>query len=592
MFAARNILLAASAAWAGEPGFDATGSGTDFSVSEGQTFSWSHTAGPGVSYVIVALSRTVWAGTPTFTATYGGVPMTLLVDSNVALVAFGLGSPPGGTQTVVVTATGAGSVSTGTANSMSLKGLALSGPAITTDLDYGDHQVTVASPAGGLSVYVGGWGYSAHGTLIGATEHLYQDNGGGVSILMGTAQGIGANQFIRINNGQYGTSLGLSFKRIPSLIPKFDAIGTPWATGAGGGTPTVSHTAAAGAYVFAAIWANYANATAATYGGNAMTKIGSYAGSYSCMDVFAIGPVSAGTASIVFTIANETNLIANSVSYTGVSSVGAERETSGSGSPASQRLTCSPDQALVQFIGGYSTAGMSVSGGTNRYNGDFDAGWHWLLGINEATAETTFTGTESTLGNWGGLGFEIGPPSSSPPKIHELTDDFTANSIGTGLNWNYTYGGQQAITGGQLVLTLPTSETSSGIIHDYGTYLVNDSFVAVEIVAPSDDEVQCGLALYCGSNAVGYLSRLTGSGLLWPTGTVEYNATDHRWLRIDYYGNTVCYSASPDGVTWKQLGTSTSDLEGFARVDLWAYASADFTGGPADVLFDNFNLLP
>jgi hypothetical protein len=191
----------------------------------------------------------------------------------------------------------------------------------------------------------------------------------------------------------------------------FDALGSVWADGGTGGTPTVSHTAAGGATVFAVIWANYANATAATYGGNAMTQIGSYAGSYSFMDVFAIGPVSAGTASIEFTIANDLNLIATSVSYTGVSSVGTELEESGTSGPASQTISCSAGQNIVQFIGGYASgpdAAISMSGGTNRYSDNLYVGWNWLLAISDASESTTFTGTQDYLGAWGCLGFVLG----------------------------------------------------------------------------------------------------------------------------------------------------------------------------------------
>jgi hypothetical protein len=116
--------------------------------------------------------------------------------------------------------------------------------------------------------------------------------------------------------------------------------------------------------------------------------------------------VSTSAGSFTITLAGSVNswAVANSVSYTGVTSIGTAQTTTGTGTSVSASATCSPGQLLLQsFIGesNSSMSAMTVSGGTNRYN--VNQG-NTLLAINDATTSTTFTGSGATgMNYWGSL---------------------------------------------------------------------------------------------------------------------------------------------------------------------------------------------
>lgn len=210
----------------------------------------------------------------------------------------------------------------------------------------------------------------------------------------------------------------------------YDATGAGFAGATTGSAKTFSHTAAAGAYVLLFITTDRsAPPSSVTYNSVSMTSLGSIANDNLAADgtcyLYGTASVAGGAKTVSFTVATAW-VEACTVSYTGVSTVGATQTTFGSGTALSQgSISCSTGQMIVQAFGlgndnvtTYSIS--SLSGGTNRYNAaatDSSA-----MAINDATSNTTFSATANSTSKWAGLAVQLVPSySATLPGVGTLT---------------------------------------------------------------------------------------------------------------------------------------------------------------------------
>jgi hypothetical protein len=193
----------------------------------------------------------------------------------------------------------------------------------------------------------------------------------------------------------------------------FDAVGGADSTGSGtASTLTWSHTAAAGAYAVVFIEVvNNTTVSSVTYGGTAMTKLGSVLLNNSAVQgilyMYGLASVASGAKTVSVTIATASLAVANSVSYTNVTSVGTPATIFGSSASPSQALTCTSGQMLVHAFGAEETA--TASGGTTRYN--VGTAFVSELLIQDSTASATFAATLSSSSVWAGIGAVLSPPA-------------------------------------------------------------------------------------------------------------------------------------------------------------------------------------
>jgi hypothetical protein len=195
--------------------------------------------------------------------------------------------------------------------------------------------------------------------------------------------------------------------------PLFDAVG------AGASSTSVgiswSHTATAGAHVFVAVSTGTSSAaiSSVTYGGTAMTVLGSIANNNNSTQgityLYHLAAVTGGAQTV--TVSNSHPMTGNSVSYTGVTSVGTPQTVFGSTSPFTQSVTCSTGQIILQSFGqtGYALGNSDItaySGGTGRYRFPGTGASQPSLTISDATASTTFTAT-ATSGNTNYAGIAV-----------------------------------------------------------------------------------------------------------------------------------------------------------------------------------------
>lgn len=190
----------------------------------------------------------------------------------------------------------------------------------------------------------------------------------------------------------------------------FDAVGTGSGAASGGGSFSWTHTATAGAYVLA-FATNYDDRTPTmTYGGTSMTYLGNVAqnnsGFNAILAMYGLANVAGGAKTVTVTQGTNVTGSGNSVSYINVNAVGAPSTAYGTGVTATQSLTCSAGQIIVQAFsgGGFGSTVVftSTSTGAVRYNGGA-ATYNAPLLIEDATASTTFAAT-NTSNPWGGIG--------------------------------------------------------------------------------------------------------------------------------------------------------------------------------------------
>lgn len=189
---------------------------------------------------------------------------------------------------------------------------------------------------------------------------------------------------------------------------------------------------------------------------------------------------------------------------------------------------------------------------------------------------------------------------------HTLNDNFNDNSI-SAAKWPFT-GGTVAETGG--AASLSAVATVLSYFETYAAFTIADSYFLAKVTAPSAGtatyaypaltlyDVQTGYSTWVQfyvsvvSNKLGWRGAIDGAYQFnWVSG-IDYDPTDHAWLRIRESAGTLYFEASPDCITWTLIGSEATPAPIRASnqlsLNLEAYRDAGATGTAAT--FDNVNL--
>lgn len=189
-----------------------------------------------------------------------------------------------------------------------------------------------------------------------------------------------------------------------------------------------------------------------------------------------------------------------------------------------------------------------------------------------------------------------------------LKDDFANADTG---KWQHDGGGAwnayETVTGGELVLTCRSQYDAH--LESVDSFDLTNSYVAVEITGRPAQGGDNSTEMYFGINSAADNNDnatfiLTGSGG-WVAqvnvngaevgGTFgNYNATNHRWLRIRHRAGKLFFEASPDGRTWailssvaKPAGLDITSCKPNFQCGYWGTQAT-----PGTAKFDNFNITP
>lgn len=189
-------------------------------------------------------------------------------------------------------------------------------------------------------------------------------------------------------------------------------------------------------------------------------------------------------------------------------------------------------------------------------------------------------------------------PTSVPPLLETLTEDFSAASVDTA-KWPNLYGPPTQSNGrGVMAVT----SAYRGFATGYG-YDGRDSLAKLEVVTPpnaGNGSTQAYLSVRKANNdraqiildGAATLRFQKFSGGVEDTTSLAFDAVAHRWWRVREAAGTVYWDTSPDGTTWTNRRSLASWID-FNGVG--AEIGAGFYGtepAPGTFEIDNFNLNP
>jgi hypothetical protein len=199
------------------------------------------------------------------------------------------------------------------------------------------------------------------------------------------------------------------------MTPVFDAVASGSAGAYGGFVANVTHTATPGATVLAFVNVGSGRSLSpVTYGGQLMAPVGTV--SYhidttldGILALYALAGAPGGPQTVSAPVSGLCLEVLATVSYTGVSSVGAPWAAADIGTSASQSITCGADQVIVQGFASQTAIVSAPTGGTNRAvvktgtNIGVD-----LLSVSDSTGPATFGATLTSISpygaSWGAIG--------------------------------------------------------------------------------------------------------------------------------------------------------------------------------------------
>lgn len=395
------------------PAFDATAnSGIKSGVASGTAVTWTHTVAAGLPYgviVLVSNDTSMNAPNPTAVVTFGGVTCTSLGYVSVPFGGsdwvwmFGANSIPSGSQTVSVKLTSAGGTFGGIMASYTY--LNVSAAAASTSVAgtttggtpwYIPLTLPRTSPNPGR-LFVGG--LLDGGPLMNATTRYYS-----AGVFGGDAGVIGA-ETSTIYSISGATSGWQQLCAVDLLGPP--SLG-PYYTSFANGNASWRHSARPGDYVIVAITSGAStSASSVTYGGSAMTALGSTLLNNSAaqgdLQLFGISNVTGGLATVAATISGSGGWTGTSVSYGHVTSVSSATTAHGSSASLSNGpFTLSTGQVAVNFFASNQSDITETDTGSTIL-GNEAAGAASGVKVAQALSTNTFTGT-ATSGPWAAVG--------------------------------------------------------------------------------------------------------------------------------------------------------------------------------------------
>ncbi len=389
--------------------YESTGAGAS---ANGGTITWNHTIGATANCVIVGLTTnttpyqlpTVKVGSSTYLKCLGINLFDTPGGNNTFSMIFGMMNPPTGTQTFTVT----GQTNFTSANSVAYNNVSgFDAPVYSNGTGSSITLTNCPGVDAGMVVQT----FGSHGPSVLTNynwwSHYNFRDGNTYPLLIGDAPGGVGASFSATNSdtGKWG-GIGISLLPVASAPPviQYDAMGTS-SSMTGYASVSFSHVATANAFVILDICVDRDETiTAVTYAGQSMTLQGSvrftgYGGNAGIWR-YTLPNVPGGLSTVSATLSANAYFSAQTISYTGVSSIAAPTTTSGTSSAPSQAVTCTAGKVIVESIGVYAHVLTSpLAGGTNLFafsNSSIS------LDINQATASSTFT-TSDTAVNWGAI---------------------------------------------------------------------------------------------------------------------------------------------------------------------------------------------
>lgn len=193
-------------------------------------------------------------------------------------------------------------------------------------------------------------------------------------------------------------------------------------------------------------------------------------------------------------------------------------------------------------------------------------------------ASATITHTQ-TIGSSQGETLIVQQTETALSAVATLTDDFGSED---GAKWTGYASANVGVVSGELSVT-----GNNDTLVSVNSYNLTGSSAYVKVVSAG---FAFQFSVYDGTFLGGPLSKgalfaydgvdliyIAGDGST-GAGTVTYNATSHKWLRIRESGGSVFWDVAPDGSTWTNLSSVAFPATG---------VKVEFAGD--STLFDNFN---
>ena len=329
-----------------------------------------------------------------------------------------------------------------------------------------------------------------------------------------------------------------------------------------------------------------------TYGGVAMTQLDYAAGGSStnrmAIGIFYLFNPPTGAQTIVATSGGTSTKTAVGVGgaiYSGVSLTLGTVFSSFAAGPWSIPSVANGMDFIVLSNGADITA---ISGATQLFDAFTSVG-----GVGDAINVSEAAGTGSNISfNFTGSAltqFVKAVPLSPSTKIATLTDNFATQDTA---KWDFV--SSAAVTGGQLVLTHPSTPSAEADSKSGVRYTLAGSSMTVQVPQHGTGG-DTWFIMYAGArNTTSWVSmRYVGTTLVMDettagstdSTTVTFNATAHLWWRIRLYDNVLYWETSPDGFTWTiQRYKTAANNYGNGEVQFYAAHTSGATK------FDNFNL--
>jgi hypothetical protein len=309
----------------------------------------------------------------------------------------------------------------------------------------------------------------------------------------------------------------------------------------------------------------------------------------------------ADTGTYTFTHASETTAgIAFRV--TGVPASGTPLELLGTGTanntnpPSAITGTTTASNELLVYLGFQNSFQSSVWTPPTGFTEQTDnSGWE-ISTKTQASAGSTGSVQGSNSGSASKLTtMLIGAfDAATAPKVSTLVDDFaTADTT----KWTFLSGA--TVTGGRLSCANNTNFT--GQANSVAAYDLTSSGIYVEVPQAASgtagtNETYFVLAAAANANGNNVRFSKTGTtltasweinGTTQTSSSVTYNATTHRWWRIQHDGTNVQFHTSPDRGTWTLLHTATPSF-GLTALTVFLGAGGG-SAGQVGALYDNVN---
>lgn len=178
-------------------------------------------------------------------------------------------------------------------------------------------------------------------------------------------------------------------------------------------------------------------------------------------------------------------------------------------------------------------------------------------------------------------------------KFNTLVDAFPGTSL-DGTKWASSSG--ITVSGGTLRIPLTSGYPWAKTVNDDLTsssvliQATNSAWATTfefYFQAKIDNSNMIGFEVY-RSNTLSFTHMIGGTNT--PAGSVTYDLTAHKWLRLRESSGVVYWDASPDAVVWTNLASATTTLN-FSTCYI-TIQGGDSANGTSVTLINNFNIPP